>query len=252
MLEIQNLSVSVENKTILHSLNLSIKKGEIHVVMGPNGSGKSTLAKVLAGHPFFTVKEGSIVYNKENLCAYLPEERAHKGIFTSFQYPVEIPGLENLYFLFTANNTLRQKQGKSALSEEEFGKIVEDKIHLAKLPLEFIHRNINEGFSGGEKKKNEILQMLIFDPCFIILDEIDSGLDIDALKTVANAIQTFASKEKTFLLITHYQRLLDFIQPDFIHVMIDGKIVKTGDSSMAKILEKTGYSSFLSSNKKDV
>jgi len=243
MLEIKDLSVSVEKKAILKDLKLSIEKGQTHVIMGPNGSGKSTLAKIIAGHPLFQVEKGEILFEGKDIFSSLPEQRAQMGIFISFQYPLEIPGVSNFNFLFSAYNALKKARKEKPISEEDFRKIIEDKAKSIGISQEFLDRNVNEGFSGGEKKKNEILQMLVLDPKIAILDEIDSGLDIDALKAIAKAIEEFRKQGKTLLLITHYQRLLNFIKPDFIHVMIEGKIVKTGDASFAEKLEETGYGS---------
>jgi len=243
MLEIKDLSVSVEKKIILKDFNLSIAKGKTHVIMGPNGSGKSTLAKIIAGHPLFQRKKGEILFEGKDIFSFLPEQRAQMGIFISFQYPVEISGVSNFYFLFSAYNALKKEKKEKVVSEDDFHKIIDAKAKKLNILPEFINRNINVGFSGGEKKKNEILQMLVLDPKIAILDEIDSGLDIDALKCIAKVIEDFKKRGKTLILITHYQRLLNFIKPDYIHVLIDGKIVKTGDSFFAEKLERTGYGS---------
>ena len=241
MLEIRNLVVSKEGKMILKGLDLSLEAGSIHAVMGPNGAGKSTLAKVLAGDPSYEIVQGEILFQGESLLQLEPEERAHKGLFMGFQYPVEIPGITNVQFLLAALNSKKKAQGKESLSENEFIKLLEEKMLASQIRKEFTERNINEGFSGGEKKRNEILQMSILDPSLAILDETDSGLDIDAMKIVANGVNDFMRADKALLLITHYQRLLDYVKPDYVHVLIDGKIVHSGDASLALELEARGY-----------
>jgi FeS assembly ATPase SufC/FeS assembly protein SufD len=241
MLEIKNLAVSKDGKMILKGLNLSMQPGHIHAIMGPNGAGKSTLAKVLAGDPSYAVEQGDILFNGVSILELEPEERAHKGIFMGFQYPVEIPGITNVQFLLAALNAKKKALGQNLLSEEVFNKLLEEKMIAAQIKKEFTERNINEGFSGGEKKRNEILQMSILDPLLAILDETDSGLDIDAMKIVAKGVNDFMRPDKALLLITHYQRLLDYIKPDHVHVLIDGKIVHSGDFSLALELESRGY-----------
>ncbi len=241
MLEIKNLVVSKEGKIILKGIDLSLQAGAIHAIMGPNGAGKSTLAKVLAGDPSYEVIQGDIFFLGESLLPLEPEERAHKGLFMGFQYPIEIPGISNVQFLLAALNAKRKSRGEDILEEQEFLKILEEKMKDSQIRQEFVHRNINEGFSGGEKKRNEILQMAILDPCCAILDETDSGLDIDAMKIVARGVNKFMKEDKSLLLITHYQRLLDYIQPHYVHVLMDGKIVHSGDASLALELEARGY-----------
>lgn len=241
MLNIHNLWASIEGKSILKGFSLSVKKGEIHAIMGPNGAGKSTLAKILAGHPAYEVTEGEIWFKGQNLLDLEPEERAHAGLFMSFQYPIEIPGVSNVQFLRTAYNVKRKAQGMPELSFEAFDKLLEEKMKLMDIKPELKSRNVNEGFSGGEKKRNEILQMAILEPDLAILDETDSGLDIDALRIVAKGVNHLMNGNLGLILITHYQRLLDYIKPGFVHVMVDGKIVQSGGPEMAHELEKKGY-----------
>lgn len=241
MIEIKELHAAVDEKPILNGVNLTIQKGEIHVIMGPNGAGKSTLGKVLAGDPGYEATSGEVLFNGQNILSLEPEERAHLGLFLGFQYPVEIPGISNQEFLFSAYNAKRKANGKAVLSAHEFAALLEEKMFLMEIKQEFKERSVNEGFSGGEKKRNEILQMEVLDPAFAILDETDSGLDIDAMCVVANGINRFFNKDKAILLITHYQRLLNYIQPDFVHVMRDGKIVQTGTAELSLELEKKGY-----------
>jgi Fe-S cluster assembly ATP-binding protein len=241
MLEIKNLVVSKDGKVILKGLNLVVNAGEIHAIMGPNGAGKSTLAKVMAGDPSYEVNQGEIWFQGENILELEPEERAHQGIFMSFQYPVEIPGITNDQFLFAAFNAKRKALGQDVVSEQEFHLILNEKMQAVEMKGEFKDRNVNEGFSGGEKKRNEILQMAVLDPYLAILDETDSGLDIDAMKIVAKGVNHLMNPDKALLLITHYQRLLDYINPDYVHVLIDGKIVHSGDASLALRLEEQGY-----------
>ena len=241
VLKIENLCVSIEEKQILKDLNLEIKKGCVHAIMGPNGAGKSTLAKVLSGDPSYEILSGDILLEDQSILDKEPEERSHLGVFMSFQYPPEIQGISNQKFLFHCYNAKRKAQGLEAVSEVEFEKILDEKIELVEAKKEFKTRNLNEGFSGGEKKRNEILQMAILEPKVSILDETDSGLDIDALKIVASSVNKLKNQDNAVLLITHYQRLLDYIEPDFVHVMMDGKIVMTGDKSLAKELEERGY-----------
>ena len=240
MLKIDNLSAKVENKSILKGLNLDIKPGEIHAVMGPNGSGKSTLANILSGKKGYEIS-GNIKYENKDLFKLEIEERAHKGLFLAFQYPLEIPGVNTSNFLKTSLNAIRKSNGKKPLDALEFLKVVKSKASELKIDEKILNRQLNVGFSGGEKKKNEILQMSLFEPKMIILDETDSGLDIDALKIVADGVNALRNKERSFLIITHYQRLLDYIKPDFVHVLIDGKIAKTGCSELALELDKVGY-----------
>jgi Fe-S cluster assembly ATP-binding protein len=240
MLEIKNLHAGVEGKLLLKGLNLKVKEGEIHAIMGPNGAGKSTLAKVLAGHPAYEVVEGEIWFKGKNLLEMEPEIRAHAGLFMSFQYPVEIPGVSNIQFLFTAYNSIQKANGLPSMSLLEFEGYLDEKMKLMDIKAEFKNRNVNEGFSGGEKKRNEILQMAVLNPKLAILDETDSGLDIDAMRIVAEGINRL-KKEMGLLLITHYQRLLDYIKPDFVHVMCEGKIIHSGQAKLALELEKKGY-----------
>ena len=240
-LKIENLYASIDETQILKGLNLEIKKGEIHAIMGTNGSGKSTLSKVLTGHPAYTVNNGNILFENQNINKLSPEERSQLGIFLAFQYPVEIPGVSNEEFLRIAYNLKQKSLGKKELDPIEFFEILQTKLKDATLNITFLNRNVNEGFSGGEKKRNEILQMTVLDPSLAILDETDSGLDIDALRNLSQGINNFMTPDKSLILITHYQRLLDYIKPDFIHIMHEGKIIKTGDASLALILEEKGY-----------
>jgi len=240
MLEIKNLQASINNKPILKGLDLTIKPGELHAIMGPNGSGKSTLAHVLTGKNGYEIS-GELNFKGENLRKIAVEERAQKGIFLAFQYPLEIPGVNTNIFLKTSLNSIRKSKGKQALDTLAFLKLVREKSSELGIDEEILSRQLNVGFSGGEKKKNEILQMKILDPNLSILDETDSGLDIDALKIIAKGVNTSRNSEKSFLIITHYQRLLEYIKPDFVHVLSDGKIIKTGCGELAEELEKTGY-----------
>jgi len=241
MLEIKNLHVSVNNNKILKGLNLSVNKGEIHTIMGPNGSGKSTLAQVIAGRKEYKVNKGSIIYSNKKLLELSADERAKQGIFLAFQYPVEIPGISTTNFIKTAVNKIRESKGKKSLDAVSFLKIMKEKMKIVKINQTLLSRSINEGFSGGEKKRNEIFQMAMLDPKLAILDETDSGLDIDALKIVAKGVNKLKSKDNATIIITHYQRLLKYIIPDYVHVLIDGKIVKSGDKNLALELEKKGY-----------
>ena len=240
MLKINNLTAKIENKSILNGLNLEVKPGEIHAIMGPNGSGKSTLANILSGKKGYEIS-GEINYQDKDLFKLAIEERAHKGLFLAFQYPLEIPGVRTSNFLKTSLNAIRKSNGKKELDALEFLKIVKTKAAELKIDEKTLDRQLNVGFSGGEKKKNEILQMSLFEPKMVILDETDSGLDIDALKIVANGVNTLRNNKRSFLIITHYQRLLDYIKPDFVHVLMNGKIAKTGCSDLALELEKVGY-----------
>jgi Fe-S cluster assembly ATP-binding protein len=241
MLKIENLHVEVEGKPILKGIDLSIEAGEVHAIMGPNGSGKSTLAYVLAGREGYHVTEGRVVYKGRNLLEMPPELRAAEGIFLGFQYPVAIPGVSNIYFLKAAINAIRKHRGQDPLDAIDFMKLSKEKAALVQLPDELTKRAVNEGFSGGEKKRNEIFQMAMLEPSLAVLDETDSGLDIDALKTVAKGVNALRGPERAMLVITHYQRLLDHIVPDVVHVLIDGRIVQTGDKDLAKRLEEQGY-----------
>jgi len=241
MLSITNLKVNVEGKPILKGIDLEVKAGEVHAIMGPNGSGKSTLAQVLAGREQFEVVAGQARYLDQDLLALKPEERARRGIFLAFQYPVEIPGVSNIYLLKSALNAARQARGEPELDAMDFLAIVKDKMKLMEMPEEFLYRAVNEGFSGGEKKRNEILQLALLEPRLAILDETDSGLDIDALKVVANGVNSLRSPERSFIVVTHYQRLLDYITPDYVHVLAGGRIVKSGGRELALELEERGY-----------
>lgn len=242
MLAIKNLHASVDGQEILKGIDLAIGAGEVHAIMGPNGSGKSTLAAILTGQDHYVVSQGEINYQGEDLLSLSPEDRAMKGVFLAFQYPVEIPGVNNLYFLKTALNSIRKKRGEPELDAMDFMELVKEKLTVVQMDDKFLKRSVNEGFSGGEKKRNEILQMLLLEPTLAVLDETDSGLDIDALQVVANGVNQLRGKGRSIILITHYQRLLNYIQPDFVHVLANGYIVKSGDKSLAAELEKTGYS----------
>ena len=241
MLEIKNLHVSVNNNKILKGLNLSINRGEVHAIMGPNGSGKSTLASVIAGREEYEVDQGSIIYSNKKLLKLSADERAIQGIFLAFQYPIEIPGVSTTNFIKTAVNQIRKSKGKKPLDAVSFLKVMKEKMKIVKINQTLLSRSINEGFSGGEKKRNEIFQMAMLNPKLAILDETDSGLDIDALKIVAKGVNKLKSKDNATIIITHYQRLLDYIIPDYVHVLIDGKIAKSGDKNLAQKLEKKGY-----------
>lgn len=241
MLEIKNLQVSINGKEILKGFNLSVNAGEVHAIMGPNGSGKSTLAKVLAGDSHYEVTKGEILYQGKNILGLEPEARALSGIFMAFQYPVEIPGVNNASFLRMAYNAKRRHDGKTETDPLEFDELLREKLKLVDMPEVFLKRNLNQGFSGGEKKRNEILQMAVLEPKLAILDETDSGLDIDALREVADGVNKLRRPDNAVILITHYQRLLDYITPDFVHILCDGKIVRSGDKTLALELEKKGY-----------
>ncbi|MDL1871236.1 Fe-S cluster assembly ATPase SufC [Deltaproteobacteria bacterium PRO3] len=241
MLEIKNLHAKVEDKEILKGINLTVNAGEVHAIMGPNGSGKSTLANVLAGRDNYEVTSGEVRYEGKNLLDLDVEERARAGIFLAFQYPIEIPGVTNAHFLKTALNAVRKHRGLEELDAMDFLALVKEKMKLLQMDPGFLNRGVNEGFSGGEKKRNEILQMAMLDPKLGLLDETDSGLDIDSLKIVANGVNALRSPNRAFVLVTHYQRLLDYIEPDFVHVLSGGKILTSGDKELAKHLEERGY-----------
>lgn len=241
MLEIKNLHAGIDDKDILNGINLSIKAGEVHAIMGPNGSGKSTLSSVIAGNETYEVSQGEVLLDNESLLELAPEERAHKGIFLSFQYPVEIPGVTTTNFIKTAINEKRKANGLEDLPAKDMLKLIREKSELLEMDRKFLSRSLNEGFSGGEKKRNEIFQMAMLEPKLAILDETDSGLDIDALKIVANGVNKLRNEDNAVIVITHYQRLLDYIVPDFVHVLHNGKIVKSGGKDLALELEKKGY-----------
>jgi Fe-S cluster assembly ATP-binding protein len=241
VLEIRNLHATIDGKEILKGLTLSVKAGEIHAIMGPNGSGKSTLAKVLAGHPSYEVTQGEVLYEGRNLLELPPDERAREGVFLAFQYPIEIPGVSNANFLRMAYNEKAKHEGKDELDPLEFDDLIQERIKVVEMDKSFINRSVNEGFSGGEKKRNEILQMAVLEPRLAVLDETDSGLDIDALRIVAGGVNRLANKDNAIILVTHYQRLLDYIEPDFVHVLYRGQIVKSGGKELALELEKKGY-----------
>ena len=243
-LNIKNLSVSVDEKSIITNLNLKINKGEIHVIMGPNGSGKSTLSNVLAGKNGYNVTDGDILFCEQNLLNFSPDERANKGIFLAFQYPVEIPGVTNINFIKTAMESNREYQGLDPLKPGDFLKLIKEKAELLGIPEDRLKRQLNVGFSGGEKKRNEALQLMMLNPSLAILDETDSGLDVDAFKVVADAINSTRSKDNSMLIITHYQRLLERIQPDFVHVLFNGSIIESGGPELANEIEKNGYERF--------
>ena len=241
MLSIKQLHASVDDTPILKGLDLEVRAGEVHAIMGRNGSGKSTLAHVLAGRDDYRVTDGSISYDGKNLLALAPEERARDGVFLAFQYPVEIPGVNNAYLLKAALNALKTHRGEPEVDAFEFMALIRDKMQLMQMQDSFLKRGVNEGFSGGEKKRNEILQMVMLEPRLAIMDETDSGLDIDAMKVVANGVNSLRSDDRAFIIVTHYQRLLNYIEPDFVHVLNDGRIVRSGDKSLALELEERGY-----------
>lgn len=244
MLEVKNLHVQVDDKEILKGMDITVAPGEVHSIMGPNGSGKSTLAQVLAGRETYEVTEGEITFQGKDLLDLEPEERACEGIFLAFQYPVEIPGVANTYLLREALNAKREYRNEKPLKHVEFGKLARDKMKALGIDEDLLKRSVNAGFSGGEKKRNEIFQMQILEPTLAVLDETDSGLDIDALKIVANGVNSMRDSGRSFVVITHYQRLLNYIVPDFVHVMVDGKIVKSGGKELAEELEEKGYAGF--------
>ena len=241
LLEIRNLHASVSGKEILRGIDLTVGTGELHAIMGPNGSGKSTLAQVLAGRDLYEVTGGQVLYDGKDLLSMPPEQRAQEGIFMAFQYPVEIPGVSNMYFLKAALNTIRKSRGLEELDAMDFLTMVKEKLALVEMDPAFLNRPVNAGFSGGEKKRNEIFQMAVLEPRLAILDETDSGLDIDALKIVANGVNGLRTRDRTMIVVTHYQRLLNYVVPDYVHVLADGRIVKSGDKSLALELEQTGY-----------
>ena len=241
MLTIENLHVSVEEREILKGLDLSVHAGEVHAIMGPNGSGKSTLAQVLAGKDNYNVTQGRVLYRGEDLLEMEPEERARRGVFLAFQYPTEIPGVNNAYLLKAALNARREADGEQQVDAFEFMRLIRSRMELMNISKEFLNRSVNEGFSGGEKKRNEILQMLVLEPSLAILDETDSGLDVDALKVVAAGVNSLRSADRAMVLVTHYERLLELIVPDHVHVLSDGRIVKSGDRELARELDARGY-----------
>jgi len=241
MLKIENLHATVNGKEILKGIDLTVNAGEVHAIMGPNGSGKSTLAQVLAGRETYTITEGHILLEGKDLSGMQPEDRAREGVFLAFQYPVEIPGVGNVYFLKAALNAIRKHRGQTELDAIDFLAHVREKLKLVEMDESFLNRSVNEGFSGGEKKRNEIFQLMVLDPKLAILDETDSGLDIDALKIVASGVNAMRSEKRAIVVVTHYQRLLDYIVPDRVHVLADGRIVRSGDRSLALLLEKKGY-----------
>lgn len=245
MITIKNLHAEVEGEEILKGINLEIKPGEIHAVMGPNGSGKSTLAKVIAGHPAYEVTKGEIIYEGEDILEMDPDERARKGVFMAFQYPVEVPGVSNSLFMREAYNAIQEERGEDPLDPLEFEDYITDKLDVVNLDSKLLERNVNDGFSGGEKKRNEILQMAILNPKLALLDETDSGLDIDALRVVSEGINKLASGKNSILLVTHYQRILNYITPDFVHVLVNGKVQKSGGKELALELEEHGYENII-------
>lgn len=245
VLNIKNLKASIESKEIIKNLNLQVKEKEIHVIMGPNGSGKSTLSKILAGHPSYSINEGEIFFDSKNLLEMSPEVRSHEGLFLAFQYPIEIPGVTNYDFLKLSYNEKQKYNGLEELNPLEFMSLTDNLLKKLKIKDEFLNRDLNQGFSGGEKKRNEILQMLLLNPKLVILDEIDSGLDVDAIKIICDGILNNISNTTSLIIITHYPRILNYLKPDFVHIMIDGKIIKTGNIELVNLLEKEGYNKFL-------
>lgn len=250
MLEIKDLHVAIDDKQILRGVNLTVNAGEVHAVMGPNGSGKSTLANILAGHEKYHITQGEILFKGKNIIDMSPEERAQAGMFLAFQYPTEIPGVSNIYFLKTALNSIRKARGEPELDAMDFLSFAKEKLKLVEMDQDFLYRSVNEGFSGGEKKRNEILQMAVLEPALSILDETDSGLDIDALKIVANGVNSLRNKDRATILVTHYQRLLNYIVPDQVHVLFNGRIIKSGDKKLAHELELHGYSDIIEQHTK--
>ena len=248
LLKVENLQAEIEEKQILKGLNIEVKPGEVHAIMGPNGAGKSTLANVLSGRDDYEVTGGSMLFDGEELDELDPEERARKGLFLAFQYPVEIPGVSNKLFMQTALNAVREERGLSALDMFEFDEFAKEKIELLDMRSDLLERSVNIGFSGGEKKRNDIFQMALLEPKLCILDETDSGLDIDALKVVANGVNALRSEDRSFIVVTHYQRLLDYIKPDFVHVLYDGRIVKSGGFELVHELEESGYDDIIKQN----
>lgn len=248
LLKVENLQAEIEEKQILKGLNIEVKPGEVHAIMGPNGAGKSTLANVLSGRDDYEVTGGSMLFDGEELDELDPEERARKGLFLAFQYPVEIPGVSNKLFMQTALNAVREERGLSALDMFEFDEFAKEKIELLDMRSDLLERSVNVGFSGGEKKRNDIFQMALLEPKLCILDETDSGLDIDALKVVANGVNALRSEDRSFIVVTHYQRLLDYIKPDFVHVLYDGRIVKSGGFELVHELEESGYDDIIKQN----
>ena len=241
LLEVKNLHARIEEAEIIKGINLTVQPGETHAIMGPNGSGKSTFANVLSGREGYEITEGQILYDGQDISELAPEERAQAGVFLAFQYPVEIPGVSNSYFLKAALNSVLEARGEATLDAVEFLQLVKEKLKLVDMDEKFLHRSVNQGFSGGEKKRNEIFQMAVLEPKLALLDETDSGLDIDALQIVANGVNALPNEERGFIVVTHYQRLLDYIVPDFVHVLVDGRIVKSGDKDLALKLEDEGY-----------
>jgi len=241
MLQVKNLKVRVDDKEILRGINLTVNKGEVHAIMGPNGSGKSTLARALSGHPGYEVTEGEVLYNGQDLLDMDPDERARRGVFMAFQYPVEIPGVNNAYFLKAALNAKRKQDGLDELDAMDFMKVVKEKLNVLHIDDSMLKRSVNEGFSGGEKKRNEIFHMAVLEPALAVLDETDSGLDIDALRVVSDGVNAMRSPERAFIVVTHYQRLLNHIVPDFVHVLSEGRIVRSGGRELALELEEKGY-----------
>ncbi len=244
MLEVKNLKVRVDDKEILRGINLTVKTGEVHAIMGPNGSGKSTLARAIAGHPGYEVTEGQILYKGQDLLDMDPDERARDGVFMAFQYPVEIPGVNNAYFLKAALNAKRKQQGLDELDAMDFMALVKEKLNILHIDDSMLKRSVNEGFSGGEKKRNEIFHMAVMEPTLAVLDETDSGLDIDALRVVSDGVNAMRSPDRAFIVVTHYQRLLNYIVPDFVHVLSEGRIVRSGGRELALELEEKGYTSY--------
>ena len=241
LLQIDNLHATVEDRAILNGVNLKVQAGTVHAIMGPNGSGKSTLAQVLAGRDTYAVTDGTVLFQGKELLEMLPEERAREGLFLAFQYPVEIPGVNNAYLLKAALNAQRASNGEAQVDAFEFMKLMKNKMELMKISKDFLNRSVNEGFSGGEKKRNEILQMLVLEPRLAVLDETDSGLDVDALKVVATGINTLRHPQRATVLVTHYERLLELVVPDYVHVLSEGRIVRSGDQQLARTLDERGY-----------